>query len=240
MQLTIEKDLGGSVQRKNLTEQLYEILESQILSGTIPPGTKLSEENVAEAFQVSRSPAREAITQLERIGLASRMGARDRAVAKPTEDFIRETFEVWWILDAGRTYLASLEAVPADHKRLYELLDEIDAAESAGSEDERGKLTTEFHQLIYRGFKNDQLQGMLDDHGKYIRWFKELYFKPVDKSKASRIEHRHIVDRYAEKDLMGLTDLIRRHILRQRDEVIANFLAAKGQADEPVPLAGRT
>jgi DNA-binding GntR family transcriptional regulator len=236
MQFTIEKDLGGSVQRKNLTEQLYEILETRILNGTILPGTKLSEENVAEAFRVSRSPAREAITELERIGLATRTGARDRAVAMPTEDFIRETFEVWWILDAGRTYLASLEAGPEDHKRLYELLDEIDRADLAGDEETRNALTVQFHELIYRGFKNEQLQRILDDYGKYIRWFKELYFKPVDKSKASRVEHRQIVERYAEKDLMGLTDLIRRHILRQRDEVIANFSEANDQALEPAPL----
>lgn len=230
MQLTIETDLGDAVHRKNLAEQLYDILENQILDGTIRPGTKLSEENVADAFRVSRSPAREAITELERIGLAERMGARDRVVATPTENFIRETFEVWWILDAGRTYLASLDADPADVARMRQLLDEIDAADSTDVDGVQDKLTTEFHDLIHRGFKNDQLQQLLDHHRKYIRWFKELYFTATDRSPASRLEHREIVDRFAAKDLMGLTDVIRRHVLRQRDEVLAHYAPAEPAA----------
>ena len=224
--LGIEKNLGERVQRKNLTEQLYEILERQIISGKILPGTKLSEENVADAFGVSRSPAREAITELERIGLAARAGARDRMVAMPTEDLIRETFEVWWILDAGRTYLASLQATPEEHKRLYELLDEIDASQSKGDEAGRAKLMEEFHQLLYGGCKNEQLLRILHDYGKYIRWFKELYFKRLDKSEASRMEHRQMVDHYVNKDLLGLTAVIRKHILRQRDETMEHFATA--------------
>lgn len=224
--LGIEKNLGERVQRKNLTEQLYEILERQIISGEILPGTKLSEENVADAFGVSRSPAREAITELERIGLAARAGARDRMVAMPTEDLIRETFEVWWILDAGRTYLASLQATPEEHKRLYELLDEIDASQSKGDEAGRAKLMEEFHQLLYGGCKNEQLLRILHDYGKYIKWFKELYFKRLDKSEASRMEHRQMVDHYVNKDLLGLTAVIRKHILRQRDETMEHFATA--------------
>lgn len=229
--LGIEKNLGERVQRKNLTEQLYEILERQIISGEILPGTKLSEENVADAFGVSRSPAREAITELERIGLAARAGTRDRMVAMPTEDLIRETFEVWWILDAGRTYLASLEATPEEHKRLYELLDEIDASQSKGDEAGRAKLMEEFHQLLYGGCKNEQLLRILHDYGKYIRWFKELYFKRLDKSEASRMEHRQMVDHYVNKDLLGLTGVIRKHILRQRDETMEHFATAGGAGD---------
>ena len=118
----------SALQRKNLADQLYELLEKRILSGEIEPGTRLSEEHVALACGVSRSPAREAITRLERIGLAIRTNARDRMVATPTRGMIGDIFEVWWILDAGRTYLASLNATPATYRRLYELLDRMDTA----------------------------------------------------------------------------------------------------------------
>jgi hypothetical protein len=55
---------------------------------------------------------------LERIGLAARMGPRDRIVAMPTAELIQETFEIWWILDSGRSYLSSLKATEEDHERL--------------------------------------------------------------------------------------------------------------------------
>lgn len=235
--MTIDKKPGITVQRKNLTEQLYEILENQIISGDIAPGTKLSEENVAEVFGVSRSPAREAITELERIGLAARMGARDRIVAMPTAELIQETFEIWWILDAGRSYLSSLKATEDDHKRLYELLAEIDEAQAAGDEAKRLELSESFHGLLYNRCTNGQLLRIINDYGKYIRWFKTLYYRHVDKSETSRAEHRQIVDHYVQKDLLGLTDLIRRHILRQRDDVITHFAQSQG-AGELVELDG--
>jgi DNA-binding GntR family transcriptional regulator len=229
--VTIEKKPGAAVQRKNLTEQLYEILEDQIISGDIQPGTKLSEENVAEVFGVSRSPAREAITELERIGLAARVGPRDRIVAMPTAELIQETFEIWWILDSGRSYLSSLKATEEDHERLYRLLDEIDEAQAAGDENRRVKLSEAFHGLLYNGCTNGQLLRIINDYGKYIRWFKTLYYRHIDKSETSRLEHRQIVDNYVQKDLLGLTDLIRRHILRQRDDVITHFGQSQGAED---------
>jgi DNA-binding GntR family transcriptional regulator len=217
------KDEDFTVQRKNLTDQLYEILEARIISGSITPGTRLSEESVAEAFGVSRSPAREAITELERIGLAARVGPRDRIVATPSVKLISDTFEAWWILDSGRTYLSSLRATPSDHRRLYALLDALDLAVGPERLPERKRLSQEFHDLLTGGCDNARLDAILSDFEKYIRWFKMLYFEELDGSTTSRDEHRAIVDNYVRQDLQSLTDLIRRHILGQRDQIIARI-----------------
>ena len=218
------------LQRKNLSDQLYELLERRILSGEIEPGTKLSEEHVAIACGVSRSPAREAITRLERIGLATRTGARDRMVATPTEEMIRDIYEVWWILDAGRTYLASLNATPATHRRLYELLRRMEAASESEGHDSNELTATsqEFHALLKNGCSNEILTCITRDYGKYIEWFARLYHEHPDPSEASRTEHRQIVDAFVRKDLSSLTELVRKHILRHRDLIVERFIRARG------------
>jgi DNA-binding GntR family transcriptional regulator len=102
------------LERRTLSSQLYKILESKVLDGDLLPGTKLSEESLAETYGVSRSPAREALAGLERAGLAVRAGARDRMITVPTEEMIAQKYDLWWIVDVGRAYLASQEATPAD------------------------------------------------------------------------------------------------------------------------------
>ena len=219
---------ASTLQRTNLADQLYELLEKRILSGEIEPGTKLSEENVAVACGVSRSPAREAITRLERIGLATRAGARDRMVATPTEEMIRDIFEVWWILDAGRTYLASLNAAPTTHRRLYELLNRMETESGNQDSNELTAVSQEFHALLKSGCSNQILTCIIRDYGKYIEWFTHLYHEHPDPSETSRTEHRQIVDAFVRKDLSALTELIRKHILRHRDLIVERFVRARG------------
>lgn len=213
----------SALQRKNLADQLYELLEKRILSGEIEPGTRLSEEHVALACGVSRSPAREAITRLERIGLAIRTNARDRMVATPTREMIGDIFEVWWILDAGRTYLASLNATPATYRRLYELLDRMDTAPENLDAGEWTAVSREFHALLKSGCSNQVLTRITREHGKYIEWFTQLYHEHPDPSETSKTEHRQIVDAFVRKDPSSLTDLIRKHILRHRDRIVEHF-----------------
>ncbi len=87
--------------RRPLSEQVYQLLEDRILAGTIAPGTKLAEEAIAEEFGVSRSPAREAISQLEKVGLAEKSGPRDRRVVIPSRKIIIDVYATWIILETG-------------------------------------------------------------------------------------------------------------------------------------------
>lgn len=58
---------SSSVQRhKSLYEQTYDALRASILSGELPPGQHLVETQLAEQLQVSRTPIREAMRQLQR------------------------------------------------------------------------------------------------------------------------------------------------------------------------------
>src|SRR5580692_8637090 len=104
----MKESTGGwepALERKTLSSQLYEILERKVIAGELPPGTRLSEESVADTYNVSRSPAREALMDLEKSGLAVRVGVRDRMITIPTREMISSKYDLWWIIDVGRTYL---------------------------------------------------------------------------------------------------------------------------------------
>ncbi len=56
--------LDPTLQRQTLSAQIYARLEDSVLNGDLPPGTKLSEEQLADRFGVSRAPVREALIAL--------------------------------------------------------------------------------------------------------------------------------------------------------------------------------
>ncbi len=121
------------IQKKSLSEQVFAVLESRIVNGALRPGSRLAEEAIAEEFGISRSPVREAIFELERVGLAERLGPRVRRVVTPTIEFISEIFDTWCILEIGRTYLSCIAAPIGDHEHILRLL-ELD-----GGNDEVGR-----------------------------------------------------------------------------------------------------
>lgn len=55
--------------RESLHQQTYHALRTAILSGELPPGDRLVETQLAQQLEVSRTPIREALRQLQREGL---------------------------------------------------------------------------------------------------------------------------------------------------------------------------
>ena len=52
------------IHTETIKDQVYHILRQQIIEGSLPPGYKIVEQDVADQLNVSRSPVREAIKQL--------------------------------------------------------------------------------------------------------------------------------------------------------------------------------
>jgi DNA-binding GntR family transcriptional regulator len=84
----------GASAVKTLPEQLAEKLVEQIIRGDFTPGQRLHEMRLAEQFQVSRGPVREALRLLEREGLVVMLSHRGASVARLTEKRLKDIFSV--------------------------------------------------------------------------------------------------------------------------------------------------
>ena len=171
----------------------------------------------------SRSPAREALADLERVGLAVRVGMRDRMVPIPTLEMISQKFDVWWIVDVGRSYLASLTATPALHAELRRYIDRMSRAVKNKDRKRYQAACQKFHDTIRHGCNNNYVNQLSGDCDLYLRWFEMLYDKMPEVSMQTVMEHQSILDAYEMRDLSALSETIRIHILRQRDRILAHF-----------------
>ena len=216
------------IEKRSLSSQVYEILETRILNGDLRPGARLAEEAIAEEFGVSRSPVREAISELERVGLAERLGARDRRVMIPTAKFIADIYDTWCIVEIGRTYLSCIAAPGSDHRRIRELVDGMEESVRDRQRERHVALSTEFHRLLTQRCRNEHLLRVLRGCERHIQWLETIYYRDIDVSETSIREHREIAGHYIEKDLLGLISVIQRHIRRQRNLVLATMIGPQG------------
>ncbi|HEX2147132.1 MAG TPA: GntR family transcriptional regulator [Pseudorhizobium sp.] len=74
---------GGTVPR--LYQQVFEIVSAQIQQGKLREGSRLSESGLAAQYGISRAPARQALAELERIGLLAKASGRGYQVKRQKE-----------------------------------------------------------------------------------------------------------------------------------------------------------
>ncbi|WP_164702249.1 GntR family transcriptional regulator [Modestobacter sp. KNN46-3] len=136
-----------SFDRSSTAERVAELLRSRVIEGDLPPGTRLSEEQLVEVLHVSRNTLREAFRLLTHEGLLVHRLHRGVFVPELDEDdlvdlyLLRRTIEC----DVVRR-LEGLDAV-----RLRPLHDAVAAGEDAARRGDWGAAGTanmRFHQQL--------------------------------------------------------------------------------------------
>jgi DNA-binding GntR family transcriptional regulator len=209
---------SDELNRKSLRQQIYEAIEHQIINCELLPGSRLAEELIAKEFGVSRSPVREALSDLERTGYVERSSSRDRRVIAISERYIADIYAVWTLLECERLYQVSLVANSEVVTRLDELLRLMSKAKDTSS------LLPEFHDLLQQGCTNKHLELLCTDHRRFIVWLQNLFFEyPMSAERKALEDHKKIVERFKFKDREGLRDVVASHLAWQRDMVIASW-----------------
>lgn len=88
----MKMEVGTGLSYRTLREQIVDILRRQIFNGSIKPGEKIIESELAEAFSVSRGPIREALRQIEQEGLVEYSPHKGCTVRTLTHDNIKEVY----------------------------------------------------------------------------------------------------------------------------------------------------
>lgn len=142
------------VEKKQASDTLYYTVREAIATGLLPMGTRLREEDLAEAFDVSRTPVREAMKKLEIERLVETSSTSGSIVRLLTVDECLDTLEVLELLRAsacsmllGRIPRALLMVLEQNTRRGTKLTDAAQQYEN----------NIEFHELLVRATGNSVL-----------------------------------------------------------------------------------
>lgn len=76
-----------------LADEVYQRVGASIIDGTLPPGHRIRDAELAEKFGVSRMPIREALQRLERVGLVEMHPSRYTQVTEVPPQLTEKTLE---------------------------------------------------------------------------------------------------------------------------------------------------
>jgi DNA-binding GntR family transcriptional regulator len=198
------------------TEQLIEEL---ILDGKLKPGMRLVEEEFSEALGVSRTSLREAMINLEQAGILERDRRGGRYIREMTATEIRDLYEGWSIIESEAASLACMVAGPQDHKRLQDLVGDMDRAEDIAG---YHRLNLEFHWALVMPCQNRWLKGIYEGCLKQIRFAWAMTVARAGDPESSQIEHRLILEAYKARDQERTRTVICQHLSAGAQRIVSD------------------
>jgi DNA-binding GntR family transcriptional regulator len=144
------------------SREVFERLRDAIWSGDLVPGTALREAHLAKQLNVSQVPVREALLQLEHLGLVVRVQDRGTTVTKLTRNEIEQMMEVRRHLEQMAFQLASSRVSPEIEMELRRHLKNMNAAAAKNDHFAIAEEDFKFHQTVWKASGNEVLEKTLE------------------------------------------------------------------------------
>lgn len=178
--------MSAPLTRVVLREQVKEILLERVLSGVYPPGSRLVETRIAQELGVSQAPVREALRDLEQLGLVDSEPFRGCWVRDVSVEDLLEAFPVRSALE---TLAAGLAAERISDSELDRLAGFIGDMRAAGEPRAESTADAAFHETIVKAARNRTLLESWQRLQPHARTFISLSLPALrDRSLAERHE----------------------------------------------------
>ena len=153
-----------------IRERVLAGLRQEIIAGSLRPGDRLVERELADRFGVSRVPVREAIRALVAEGFVHFETPRRTVVRRLSPADVKELFELREALEVYAAGLAASRATPEDLADLRELLRAAASATEAGDAEKITDVNTRFHDRILAMAGNSLLTSVMEPVDGRLRW----------------------------------------------------------------------
>lgn len=207
-----------TVARSTLAGQVYDLLLQQVLDGSLRPGERLVEAEIATTVGTSRGPVREAIARLQRQGLVK---ADPFVGASIVESDERELAEIYSLRSVLEGYAASLVVQRRSREeimRLRAITERMRVARGGGIAKQLRALDGEFHATLVRLADDRQLLQTWE-RGRtrvalYLSTVEEAFHDPA----AMALMHERFVDALLTGDPVEAEKRVRAHLVANGQE----------------------
>jgi DNA-binding GntR family transcriptional regulator len=220
---------------KSKKDLVVDVIREAILSGELEPGERLLQDDLAERLQVSSTPVREALRQLESEGILQSSPNRGVRVAEVNWQAVREIYLIRADLEALATRLAVPRLTLADLAQLRALQAQIESLIRRHELKELRRLNYEFHICIYQAAGMPELLKIIRSLWTKFPW-DTLHVLP-NRAFMSADEHAKLIAAMTEGEAERAGELMREHIEISASE-LDHYLAqnaAKQAANEAAP-----
>ncbi|RMF47462.1 MAG: GntR family transcriptional regulator [Deltaproteobacteria bacterium] len=197
---------AGIVRRKplerhqTLREKILETIRESILKGTLKPGEKVAEPELAERFGISRTPIREAFRQLESEGYLTVIPRKGAVVTELSERDVTEFYAIKSILEGYAARRAAGKLSDRDIERLEQINDKLAQLAEEGDVKTFFKVHGEFHDMFIEAAGNEKLADLIRQVGMKFNRLRIASLSLPGRMQISVEEHKKLIEAFRNHD----------------------------------------
>lgn len=207
------------------SSQVHDWLRRRIQKGDLPPGTRISETEVASAIGISRQPVREAFIRLASEGLAEVRPQRGTYISRIS---VSSVLSARFIREAVEADLARIVARDRSDPLLDTMTAEIDRqhrADRSGDVEEFIESDDRFHHLLAQAAGHEAVWADLERLKAQMNRLRHLSMRALDRS-VTIAQHQQVLDALRLGDVDAAESAMRVH-LRQMLTEVPQMMAAR-------------
>jgi len=203
----------------SLAEQVFERLESEILTGKYQRGEVLTELRLVNDLGVSRTPVREALGRLEQEHIID-ITPRGIVILGVTEQDLEDIFAVRLQIEGMASYNAAKHITEEQLNELRETLELQEFYVTKRDPDRIKTMDSKFHQLIYHFCGSTVLFDTLMPLHKKVQKYRRASVENNERAQQSAREHRAIYEAIAARDAELASKYTFEHIANASNHIL--------------------
>lgn len=205
------------------SKNVYDTLRTEILELKLSPGQMLDEVTLAERFDLSRSPVREALIRLAADGLIVTLPNRSTIVAPIEVALFPKYVEALTVAQRINTRLAAELRTSHDLVRIEKRQHEFEAAVAAGNHIAMSETNKQFHMAIADAGRNPYLASFYEkllDQGRRMLHMHFEYLERTNDGYLLTDEHNQMLEAIRVQDVDRADQIALQHTRQFRDNFI--------------------
>jgi DNA-binding GntR family transcriptional regulator len=195
---------------QTLREKILETIREAILKGSLKPGEKVAEPELAERFGISRTPIREAFRQLESEGYLTVIPRKGAVVTSLSERDVEEFYAIKSILEGYAARIAAEQLTARDIERLEGINNRLEQLARDGDVKTFFRVHNEFHELFIRAAGNEKLFDLISHLMMKFNRPRMASLALPGRMEISVQEHHKIIEAFKSHDGERADNLVRK------------------------------
>ena len=195
----------------SLADQVFEHLETDILSGKYQRGDLLTENRLCEILGVSRTPIREALRRLQQEHLIVEIG-KGSLVLGITEEDLRDIYIIREAIEAKAARMATDSASEEDINELKSALELQEFYLTKQNSEQMRIMDNRFHEILYKISGSHVFYNTLLPLHKKVQKYRKVSLQSQSRANESVAEHREILNAIINRDADAAERLTATHV----------------------------
>ena len=203
----------------SLSDQIFDQLENDILTGVIPRGSIITETQISERLGVSRTPVREAMGRLIQDHMVEETGKGNLVVGITDEDAAC-IYDIRTRIEGMAARLAAKNAGEEQLRRMKEAIDVQQYYHTKGDSEKIREQDSRFHELMYKASGSTILNDTLSALHRKVQKYRMISVTHEGRAGKSIREHQAIYDAIAAHDGDLAEQLATEHVISARKSIV--------------------